>query len=104
MRRAAARNGGRRIVAHRIGRVFGSIIDDDRGTIVVAAEIETCTSILLDVDLIGETADLLSRKFAPRPRILDFVGYRAAPTNFRLGVRHREARDLAGNRPTLRLV
>src|SRR3954447_21628083 len=96
---AAARNARRRIVAHRVGRVFAAIIDDDRRAIVVAPEIETRTRILLDVDRIGETPDLLSCTFAARSGILDFVGYRATATNFRLGVRHREARNLAGDRP-----
>src|SRR5256714_8586927 len=104
MRRAAARNSGWRIAAHRIGRVFGAIIDDDRRAIVVAAEIETRTSILLDVNLIGEPPDLSSRNFAPCSRILNLIGYRATATNFRLGVRHGETRNLTGNRPTLRLI
>src|SRR2546423_15571898 len=104
MRRAAARNSGWRIAAHRIGRVFGAIIDHDRRAIVVAAEIETRTRILLDVDLIGEPPDLSSRNFAPCSPILDLIGYRATAMNLRLSVRHRETRNLTGNRPTLGLI
>src|SRR3982751_2494276 len=104
MWRAAARNRGRRIAVHRVGRMRRAIIDNDRRAVVIASEIETSAGILLDVDFVRDPPDLLSRKFAPRSNLLDFIGYGATSAKFSLGMRHRESRDLAGNRPTLRLV
>ena len=104
MRRAAARDRRGRIAVHRIGRMLGAIIGDDRRAIVIGAEVETRAGILLHVDLVGETPDLAPRTLALRSRILDFVGHRAAAANFGLGMRHRKSRDLAGDRPALRLI
>jgi hypothetical protein len=64
MRGAAPRHARRRVAVHRIGRMLGAVIGDDRRAIVVSAEVETGAGILLDVDLVGETAD-----FPPRQRI-----------------------------------
>src|ERR1700694_3557318 len=66
MRGAAARDGRRRISVHRIGRMLGAVIRNDRRAIVIGAEVETRAGILLDVDFIGATADL--RPSIPRPR------------------------------------
>src|SRR3954451_9909030 len=104
MWRATVRNRGRRIAVHRVGRMRRAIIDNDRRAVVIASEIETSAGILLDVDFVREPPDLPARKFAPWSHLFDFVGYGATAANFSLGMRHRESRDLAGNRPTLRLA
>src|SRR5260370_921667 len=104
MRGGATRHARRRVAVDRIGRMFGTVIGNDWRTIVVGAEVETGAGILLDVDLVGETADFPPRFCASRSRLLDFIGHRATAANFSLGVRHRESRPLAGDRPTLRLV
>ena len=73
MRRAAARHRRRRVAAHRVGRMFRAVIGDDRRAIVIGAEIEAGAGILLDVDLVGEPADLVAarvRLAVPRPRFL----------------------------------
>src|SRR5450755_1359226 len=104
MRRAAARYGRWRIAVHGKGRVLRSIIGDDRRAIVIGAEIEAGAGILLDIDLIGELPDFPPGPFAVSSGILDGLGHRAAAANFSLGMRHRKSRDLARNRPALRLI
>src|SRR6266853_1828697 len=64
VRRAATRHARRRVAVHGVGRMFGAVIGDDRRAIVVGAEIETGAGILLDVDFVGETANLPPRQFA----------------------------------------
>src|SRR5674476_318375 len=104
MRRSAARDRRWRIAIHRIDRMFRPIIVDDRRAIVIAAEIETRAGILLDVDLVGETPDLPPRQLAGRSGILDIFRNRTTAANFGFRMRHREPRDLAGDRPALRLI
>ena len=81
-----------------------SVIGDDRGPIVVGAEVQSGAGILPDVDLVGEPADFLPCPLTAGSCLLDFIGYRAATTNLCLGMRHRKPRDLARDRPALCLV
>src|SRR3954451_2368407 len=104
MWRATVRNRGRRIAVHRVGRMRRAIIDNDRRAVVIASEIETSAGILLDVDFVRDPPDLLSRKFAPRSHLLDFIGYAPTSQISTLGIRHRERQARADNRPPLRLV
>src|SRR5580692_2589367 len=102
MRRAATRDRRRRIIAHRIRRRLGAVVSDDWRRVVIGAEVKPRASILLDVDLIGETPDLLTRRFAPRPLLLDLRRHRATAANLFFRMRHRKTRDLARDRPALR--
>src|SRR5271169_1306224 len=104
MRRTAARHNRWGIAAHRIGRLLGAVIGDDRRRIVVGTEVETGAGILLDIDFVSQPSGLPPRTFAFGSRILDFAWHRAATANLGFGMRHRKARNLAGDRPALRLI
>src|SRR5882757_5070412 len=82
----------------------GAVINDDRRLIVVSAEVEPGAGILLHIDLVGETADLASRALTFRSCLLNVVGHRTAAANFSFRMRHRKPRNLAGDRPALRLI
>src|SRR3981189_3125170 len=104
MRRAAARHDRWRVVAHGVGGRFNAVIGDDRRSVVIGTKIEAGAGILLDVDLIGEPADLTAYALALRSRVLDLWRYRAAAAYFGFGMRHRKLGHLAGNRPALGLI
>src|SRR5205807_10048247 len=99
MRCSTSGHRGGRVAVHGIGRMSRSVIGDDRGPIVVGAEVQSGAGILPDVDLVGEPADFLPCPLTAGSCLLDFIGYRAATTNLCLGMRHRKPRDLARDRP-----
>src|ERR1700761_822659 len=95
MRRAAARHTRWRITVHRVSRMFGAVVNDDRRAVVVSTEIESGAGILLHVDLVGETPHFSAHAFAVGSGRFDILGHRAATADFGFGMRHRKPPDLA---------
>ena len=56
-------------------------------------------------DIVGHSlGSIVAQTFAVRSVVLDVGGHRAAAADFGFGMRHRKPRNLAGDRPALRLV